>query len=108
MSGDLSQQIAKHIINLVAPFLLGSIVHDNACGKGVVSQEILKATQLALDTWPDIFIIATDLSQLVVNECQTLAISRGRTSQIKVEKIVMQDLTVADGTFSHSFPTLRS
>ena len=103
MSGDLSQQIAKHIINHVAPFPPGSIVHDNACGKGVISQEIIEATDSIPNTSQDVFIHATDFSQLMVDECRNLAISRGWTSRMKVERMGMQDLTFPDETFSHSF-----
>jgi ubiquinone/menaquinone biosynthesis C-methylase UbiE len=103
MSGDLSQQIAKHIINLVAPFPPGSIVHDNACGKGVISQEIIEATDSIPNTSQDVFIHATDFSQLMVDECRNLAISRGWTSRMWVERMGMQDLTFSDETFSHSF-----
>jgi hypothetical protein len=37
----------------------------------------------------------------MVDECQNLAISRGWTSRMKVEKMGMQDLTAPDETFSH-------
>jgi hypothetical protein len=56
MSGDLSQQIAKHIITLVAPFPPGFMIHDNACGKGVISQEIIEATDSIPNTSQDVFI----------------------------------------------------
>lgn len=106
LAGNGSQKIAKHIINLVAPFPPGSIIHDNACGKGIVSKEIMAVARPEPDGTQDIVIHATDLAPAMVEECQALAIEKGWNewpTELKSELMAMQDLTFPDETFSHSF-----
>jgi hypothetical protein len=62
IAGNGSQKIAKHIVSLVGPFPPGSVLLDNACGKGIVSKEIIAIARPDLDaaqtssfmplTWP--------------------------------------------------------
>jgi ubiquinone/menaquinone biosynthesis C-methylase UbiE len=101
VAGNASQQLAKYIVNLVGPFTPGSVVHDNACGTGVVSKEVMETSPSA---GQDITIHTTDLSEVMVGECHALAIKKGwkMTSQV----MAMQDLTFADKTFTHSVTNL--
>jgi ubiquinone/menaquinone biosynthesis C-methylase UbiE len=101
VSGNASQQLAKYIVSLVGPFPPHSIIHDNACGKGVVSKEVM---EVATDK-QSITIHATDLSEIMVDECKALAIERGWTASPKLmtsQVMAMQDLTFPDKTFTHS------
>jgi hypothetical protein len=65
-----SQKIAKHIMGLLFPFPPGSFIHDNACGKGVISKDII---DFPPDGTQDISIHATDLFPAMVEECHALA-----------------------------------
>lgn len=106
LSGNASQQLAKHIVNQIGPFPPGSVVHDNACGKGVVSKEVM---EMACSSGQGITIHATDLSKVMVKECQALAIEKGWTSwpmQMTSEVMAMEDLKFTDNTFTHSIMNL--
>lgn len=105
VSGNASQQIAKHIVELIGPFAPGSVIHDNACGTGVVSKEVMALAPPETYGTQGITIHATDLSEVMVEECKALAIEKGwdkppahMTSQV----MAMQDLTFPDATFTHS------
>jgi hypothetical protein len=39
--GDGKQDVAHQVISYISPLPEGSIVHDNACGQGVVSKAIM-------------------------------------------------------------------
>jgi ubiquinone/menaquinone biosynthesis C-methylase UbiE len=106
LAGNGSEKIAKHITSLVAPFASGAVIHDNACGKGVVSKEVIAASLPESVITQDLVIHATDLSPAMVKDCQELAVEKGWTGppiQMKSELMAMQDLTFPDETFSHSF-----
>jgi ubiquinone/menaquinone biosynthesis C-methylase UbiE len=101
VSGTASQEFAKHIVKLIGPFPPGSVIHDNAAGTGVVSKEVIEVAP------PDvpITIHATDLSEVMVDDCQALAVEKGWTKpprQMTSQIMAMQDLTFADKTFTHS------
>ena len=74
MAGNGSQKIAKHIISSLAPFSPGSVIHDNACGKGIVAKEIVA---LPPKNTQDMSVYATDLAPAMVEECQALAAEKG-------------------------------
>jgi ubiquinone/menaquinone biosynthesis C-methylase UbiE len=105
VSGNASQQFAKHIVGFLGPFPPGSVIHDNACGTGVVSKEVMGVASPEANGARGITIHATDLSEAMVAECQTLAVEKGWNApplQLISQVMAMQDLTFPDKTFTHS------
>lgn len=101
MSGTASQEFAKYIIKRIRLFPPGSVIHDNAAGTGVVSKEVMEVAPLGVP----ITIHAIDLSEVMVDDCQALAVEKGWTNlprQMMSQIMTMQDLTFADKTFTHS------
>jgi ubiquinone/menaquinone biosynthesis C-methylase UbiE len=95
LQGDVSETVIRYSLDLLPPFAAGSVVHDNACGSGAVTETVMEKSP------PDIHIYATDINPEFVNGCASLAGKHGWP----VETAVMsaQELTFPDEKFTHTF-----
>jgi ubiquinone/menaquinone biosynthesis C-methylase UbiE len=95
--GTTSEDVNQHIFtHLFPPFPPDSLIHDNGCGSGQVTSEIM-----ATHPPSSIRIIATDANIYQVDGCQ----AKVDANQWPVETLVMraQELTFPDNYFTHSF-----
>ncbi|KAF2243808.1 S-adenosyl-L-methionine-dependent methyltransferase [Trematosphaeria pertusa] len=98
MQGDGSQQAIKYFLKLTPLLTSASIVHDNACGAGAV-------TELIMTSEPPppsgLRIHATDINERFVADTKALVESKGWpvTAQVMNAK----KLSFEDNYFSHSF-----
>jgi ubiquinone/menaquinone biosynthesis C-methylase UbiE len=63
------QYIAAYLLELCPKFTPASVIQDNACGAGVVTNEIMKVITKAANSTSGISIHATDLSPEMVEVC---------------------------------------
>jgi ubiquinone/menaquinone biosynthesis C-methylase UbiE len=94
IQGDVTKQVIKHALTLAPPITSDSIVHDNACGTGAVTEIIAAST-------PPAKLHATDLlppfAQVVAGKAQ----QNGWTF-VEAAPMNAMDLTFPDNTFTHS------
>jgi ubiquinone/menaquinone biosynthesis C-methylase UbiE len=87
------------ISNIEPPITCSSYILDNACGPGIVSEQIKLL-------YPDAKILATDLAPGMIKEVQN-AIKTNGWCEIKTEILDGRDLaTLKDGTFTHVITNL--
>lgn len=100
MSGNCTRTVASQMLhNLNPPITSSSYILDNACGPGIVSEQIKRIH-------PDAKIMATDWSPSMVEETQNRIKTEGwRNIETGIEDV--RDLRgLQDGTFSHAFTNL--
>jgi ubiquinone/menaquinone biosynthesis C-methylase UbiE len=97
-----SSRIAAHLLDLCPTITSGSVIHDNACGAGVITNEIMKAIPSAANSTSGISIYATGLSLAMVEACRTRICENDRSDTVSVSHMGMQDLTLPNDTFTHS------
>ncbi|KAF2249931.1 hypothetical protein BU26DRAFT_518433 [Trematosphaeria pertusa] len=51
-TGGCTRELARHLLEISPPFTASSVVLDNACGTGIVAQEILLHASSASQTPP--------------------------------------------------------
>ncbi len=100
MSGNCTRLLAAQIIQDVKPPITGSsYILDNACGPGIVSEQIKLL-------YPDAKILATDLAPGMIDEVQN-AIKTNGWSEMKTEMLDVRDLaTLKDEIFTHVITNL--
>jgi len=99
LTGNSSIDVAKHIVTkLLPPFTADAVIHDNGCGTGEVTSQIMETNPPPPS---GIIIKSTDKNQYMIDGCRERATAGGWP----VEAIVMpaQSLTFPDEYFSHSF-----
>ncbi|KUJ19165.1 S-adenosyl-L-methionine-dependent methyltransferase [Mollisia scopiformis] len=100
MSGNCTRLVAAQMLqNLSPPITPSSYILDNACGPGIVSEQIKLLH-------PDAKIMATDWSPAMIEETQNRIEKEGWSNiQTGIEDV--RDLKgLEDGTFSHAFTNL--
>ena len=100
MSGNCTRLLAAQMISHVNPPITGSsYILDNACGPGIVSEQIKLL-------YPEAKILATDLAPGKIEEVQS-AIKTNRWGEMKTEILDVRDLaTLKDETFTHVITNL--
>lgn len=114
-TGGCTRDLARQIITLADPFTSGSVVHDNACGPGIVAQEIIGKDVLAQSPWdPDfeLTIHCTDRSAAMIEitkegygGCESANSMREAFPNVSLNFHVTaaERLPFSDDTFTHSF-----
>ena len=97
LMGDVSLQVARKLVTL-APMVPGSIILDNGCGNGVVTEAITEVKKPG-----NITIHATDLVPTMAAATAALAASKGWSESVKAEAMPAEALTFADNTFTESY-----
>ncbi|KAH6680689.1 hypothetical protein B0J14DRAFT_558031 [Halenospora varia] len=64
--GNTSEQVCQKLFPLLSSILLNAKIHDNGCGTGEVTGEIMKTPNLP----PNVHIFATDRNAYIVEGCQ--------------------------------------
>ncbi|KAF3044903.1 hypothetical protein E8E11_002714 [Didymella keratinophila] len=114
-TGGCTRDLARHIINLAGPIAPGSVIHDNACGPGIVAQEIVGWDVLSRsppDPNFDLTIHCADRSDAMIEitkegyrGCESVNSMRESFPNVNVDFHVTpaERLPFADNTFTHSF-----
>ncbi|KAH6887161.1 S-adenosyl-L-methionine-dependent methyltransferase, partial [Coprinopsis sp. MPI-PUGE-AT-0042] len=97
--GLVTSKFAAHNLSLIPPLPQNAIVHDNACGTGVVSQLLL-----VNGNPQNITIHATDIDQVLLSALSAKAEQNGWPIQVSNQK--MQALNFADEFFDLSVMNL--
>ncbi|ESU09526.1 hypothetical protein FGSG_03671 [Fusarium graminearum PH-1] len=115
LMGNVSETIIDYSLNLLPPFKSTDLIHDNACGAGVVSQAIMAKIPPSAE---GLCIQATDINPQFVTGCEQMAklnrwpldahVMDARVSfnpiMLKNAVLIMdQDLDFSTNHFSHSF-----
>ncbi|KAF3003739.1 hypothetical protein E8E13_009497 [Curvularia kusanoi] len=114
-TGGCTRDLTRHMLALSPPISSSSVVHDNACGTGIVTQEII--TQSILSQSPSDFtcslaIHCTDKSENMIQLARSW-FERSRAAikeqtalsgmEIGFEAVPSEQLRFEDGYFTHSF-----
>lgn len=113
-TGGCTRDLARHMLALVPPITSNSIIHDNACGTGIVAQEIVASSILAAHPGPDfsLTIHCTDKSENMIRMaqegfkgCQSANDMQAAFPRVNIEFGAMpsEKLDFTDEYFTHSF-----
>ncbi|KAL4995745.1 S-adenosyl-L-methionine-dependent methyltransferase [Aspergillus recurvatus] len=110
MTGGCTREVAKFLLTLEPKVDTSSVILDNACGTGIVTEEILN--QFPETAKPSIF--AADLAPSMVLNFAAKAKSRGWITDgqgsgndaLSVSVMDAENLTCPDETFTHSYTNL--
>jgi len=97
LMGDVSLQVARKLVTL-APMAPGSIILDNGCGNGVVTEAITEVRKPG-----EVTIYATDLVPPMAAATTALAASKGWSEFVKAEAMPAEALTFVDNMFTESY-----
>jgi ubiquinone/menaquinone biosynthesis C-methylase UbiE len=98
LMGNGTHQVARKIVARLPPFPPSSVVLDNACGNGVVTDVIMETQNSE-----NVSIHATDIGPTMCQATAKLAESKGWGARVHAEVMPAEKLTFADNTFTHSF-----
>ncbi|KAJ4990511.1 methyltransferase type 11 [Stagonosporopsis vannaccii] len=114
-TGGCTRDLARHMLALSPEIVIGSIVHDNACGTGIVAQELV-ARHVLSQSPPDptytLTIHCTDKSEKMIGlakggfeDCQSATDMQAAFPRVKVhfEDMPSEKLGFKDDVFTHSF-----
>ncbi|MCJ1393947.1 hypothetical protein MMC18_006824 [Xylographa bjoerkii] len=95
MSGNCTRRIAAHIVSTISPPITSSsYILDNACGPGIVSEQIKLR-------YPDVHIMAADLLPAMIEETKRRIEAEG-WSNMQADILDVRSLsTLPDHTFTH-------
>ena len=97
LNSTTTQSVAQHCIRLLQlPFPAHSTLHDNGCGRGEVSVELI-----ATNLHPSVQLHATDTDAAAMQHCQSLLRDSGVQGQ--AVQMAAEALSFPDDFFSHSF-----
>ncbi|RHZ49629.1 hypothetical protein CDV55_101717 [Aspergillus turcosus] len=98
MTGGCTREVARFLLTLQPTVDSSSVVLDNACGTGIITEEMI-------DRVPQAKIYAADIAPSMVANLTSKAASKGWEN---VEASVMdaEELTFADDMFTHSYTNL--
>lgn len=114
-TGGCTRDLARHIITLADAITSGSVIHDNACGPGIVAQEIIGRAVLSQsppDTNFNLTVNCSDRSEAMIeltrigyDGCESANSMRDSFPNVSVNFDVTpaESLPFADNTFTHSF-----
>lgn len=98
LAGDTCEQVARRLLKFIPPIAPGSIIHDNACGVGAMTEAVLESNV------QDVSIVATDIVPQVVEQVQKKVADNGWPVKAKV--MPSEALTFPDAEFTHSLTNL--
>ena len=98
LMGDVSLQVARHSMTLIPPMPPGTVLLDNACGNGVVTQAVIETQKLG-----NVTIHATDIGPTMCKATSAMAASKGWGEHVKSDVMPAEALIFEDDTFSYSF-----
>lgn len=114
-TGGCTRDLARHMLSLAGPIPSGSTIHDNACGTGIVAQELV-ARDVLSQSPPDpnykLNIHCTDKSEKMIQlaqsgfkDCDTATDMQSVFPGVKVDFATMpsEKLAFKDGFYTHSF-----
>lgn len=93
---ECSRHIAKYFLSLVPPLQPGARVLDNACGTGVVTNEIL-------ELYPGSHVDAVDASAEMIKTIRSMVEDKCWSDQVHTALMDGQDLKFEDAVFDASF-----
>ena len=114
-TGGCTRDLARHMLALAPPISSGSVIHDNACGTGVVAQEILTRDTLshkAPNHSHALTIHCTDKSEKMIHLAQSWyenhqAATNMQTEfpgvKVRFETAPSEKLPFESESFTHSF-----
>lgn len=114
-TGGSTRDLARHMLALAPPTSSGSVIHDNACGTGVVAQEILTRdilSQSAPNHSHALAIHCTDKSEKMIHLAQSWyenhqAVTNMQTEfpgvEVRFETAPSENLPFENESFTHSF-----
>ncbi|KAK3063543.1 hypothetical protein LTS18_014689 [Coniosporium uncinatum] len=102
-SAGVTRHVSKHLLSLLPPFTSDSVVHDNACGPGICTMDILEATAKSSSPPPRIY--ATDYSEAMIKGAQDY-IDKNKLSNVTAQVMDGSELTFEDDMFTHSITNL--
>jgi ubiquinone/menaquinone biosynthesis C-methylase UbiE len=107
LTAGISRELARYLIEISPKLDDDSIVLDNACGTGVVAQEVLLKRFAAGASIPQITCVdvAPAMVDLARDVCRGMIESRhaGDASKITAEVMPGENLQLPDDHFTHSF-----
>ena len=114
-TGGCTRDLARHMLALAPPTSSGSVIHDNACGTGVVAQEILTRdilSQIVPNHSHALAIHCTDKSEKMIRLAQSWyenhqAVTNMQTEfpgvKVGFETAPSEKLPFENESFTHSF-----
>jgi ubiquinone/menaquinone biosynthesis C-methylase UbiE len=106
VTGGCTREVAQFLLTLPPTVDTSSVVLDNACGTGIITEEILE--RFPTSSKPKVY--AADLAPSMVSSLSTKAASKGWVNGEDglVEASVMdaEELTFPDNMFTHSYTNL--
>ncbi|KAL3462383.1 S-adenosyl-L-methionine-dependent methyltransferase [Aspergillus heterothallicus] len=108
MTGGCTREVAKFLLTLDPKVDSSSVILDNACGTGIITEEILR--QVSDGAKPKIF--AADLAPSMITNFEAKAKSQGwivdadANNALSVLVMDAENLTYPDDTFTHSYTNL--
>jgi ubiquinone/menaquinone biosynthesis C-methylase UbiE len=114
-TGGCTRDLARHMLALAPPITPGSVIHDNACGTGVVAQEILTRDILSQSSPKHSHALAihcTDKSEKMVHLAQSWFENKKAATNIQTvfpgvrvdfEAAPSENLPFKNELFTHSF-----
>ncbi|CAJ2504436.1 Uu.00g118300.m01.CDS01 [Anthostomella pinea] len=102
LQGNVSEAIARELITLVPPIKPGFVIHDNGCGYGAVTGEIMKSSELVKSGEPPGFkIYSTDKSISYLAQLRS-TLAKNPTWPVEVQTMDANKLTFPDDIFDLS------
>jgi ubiquinone/menaquinone biosynthesis C-methylase UbiE len=102
-----TRELARHLLNISPPIDATSVVLDNACGTGVVAQELLLNTFSSNTAIPSITCVdaAPAMVDTARDICHGMLSTANSTDQTRVTCATMpgESLSLPDNHFTHSF-----
>ena len=98
LQGECSEIVVDSVLKAIPSIPSGSVVHDNACGTGVVFQRIFEKEP---NTKDNIKVEATDVNEFFVAGAEHSAKEHGWP--VKTAVMTSQQLSFQDAYFTHSF-----
>ncbi|KAF2446668.1 S-adenosyl-L-methionine-dependent methyltransferase [Karstenula rhodostoma CBS 690.94] len=95
ISGDTTEQVARHLLDFIPPIPPGSIIHDNACGSGAMTVALMEAHT------KNIVIHATDKVPSLIDTMSKKATSL--SWPVLAEVMLSEALSFPPAKFTHSF-----
>ncbi|KAF1838123.1 S-adenosyl-L-methionine-dependent methyltransferase [Decorospora gaudefroyi] len=100
-SGGSTRELATQVIPLLSSVDATSNIHDNACGNGIVAQEILYK-------YPDVplKITCTDMAPAMIDQAREFVQSANSAATLDFHVMDSVDINLPDNTFTHSITNM--
>jgi len=98
-SAGVTRRVSEHVLSLLPTFTPDSVVHDNACGPGICTMDILEGAAKSFFPLPRIY--ATDYSEAMVKAAQDY-IDQNKLNKVTAQVMDGSEITFEDDMFTHS------